>query len=50
VLVHELGHHHDRMTSPRRRDATRGERYAEEYARRYEQTIWSKYCRVFKPD
>jgi hypothetical protein len=49
VLVHELGHHHDRMTSPSRRDCTRGEPYAEEYARRYEDRIWPAYCRVFRP-
>lgn len=49
VLVHELGHHHDRMTSPRHKDCTRGERYAEEYARRYEDRIWPAYCRVFRP-
>jgi hypothetical protein len=48
VLLHELGHHHDRMTSPGRRDISRGERYAEEYARRYEPRIWSAYCRVFR--
>jgi hypothetical protein len=49
VLVHELGHHHDRMTSPRQRDFTRGERYAEDYAKRYEDAIWPAYCRVFRP-
>jgi hypothetical protein len=48
VLLHELGHHHDRMTSPRQRNTTRGERYAEEYARRYEKRIWSAYRQVFK--
>jgi hypothetical protein len=48
VLVHELGHHHDCMTSHRQRDCTRGERYAEEYARRHEAAIWSHYCRVFR--
>jgi hypothetical protein len=48
VLVHELGHHHDRMTSPRRRDATRGEHYAEEYARQYEDQILRAYRRVFR--
>jgi hypothetical protein len=47
VLVHELGHHHDRMTSPRKRDITRGERYAEEYALRHESRIWQSYQRVF---
>jgi hypothetical protein len=48
VLVHELGHHHDCMTSPRQRGTTRGEGYAEEYARRYEDVIWPAYCRVFR--
>lgn len=48
VLVHELGHHHDRMTSPKRRDCTRGERFAEEYAQRHEAEIWAKYQKVFK--
>ena len=49
VLVHEMGHHHDRMTSPGRRQITRGERYAEDYARRHEDVIWPAYCRVFRP-
>jgi hypothetical protein len=49
ILVHELGHHHDRMTSPGRRHATRGEPYAEAYARRFEDVIWPAYCRVFRP-
>jgi hypothetical protein len=48
VLVHELGHHHDCMTSPRQRSTTRGERYAEDYALRHEGAIWSNYCRVFR--
>ena len=50
VLVHELGHHHDRMTSPSQRRATRGEPYAEAYARRHETVIWREYCRAFKPN
>jgi hypothetical protein len=48
VLLHELGHHHDRMTSPGQRETTRGEPYAEGYARRYEKKIWSAYHRVFR--
>src|SRR5262249_44764244 len=47
LLFHELGHHHDCMTSPHQRPTTRGERYAEEYAQRHEAAIWSSYCRVF---
>lgn len=49
VLVHELGHHHDRMTSPRKRRATRGEDYAEAYAKKHEDALWPAYCRVFQP-
>jgi hypothetical protein len=47
ILLHELGHHHDRMTSPARKDATRGERYAETYARTHERVIWNGYLRAF---
>jgi hypothetical protein len=32
VLPHELGHHHDRITTHAGRDAARGEPYAEAYA------------------
>lgn len=48
VLLHELGHHHDRMTSRPRGAITRGESYAEEYARKYEKLIWADYCRIFR--
>jgi hypothetical protein len=47
VLPHELGHHHDRMTTRSQRKASRGERYAEDYAVRYERRIWDSYFRVF---
>ena len=47
VLVHELGHHHDRMTTRRRRDCGRGEAYAERYARRFEDEIIRRYRREF---
>jgi hypothetical protein len=48
VLVHELGHHHDRMTSPNQRRSTRGENFAEAYALKHEAAVWEKYRRVFK--
>lgn len=48
VLIHELGHHHDCMTSPKQRFTPRGERFAEEYAQRHEAVIWSGYCRAFR--
>jgi len=48
VLLHELGHHHDRMTSRRQARCGRGEPYAEEYAVRYGAEIWDAYVRTFK--
>jgi hypothetical protein len=47
VLLHELGHHHDRMTTRSRRESARGEPFAEEYARRYEARIWDDYLDRF---
>jgi hypothetical protein len=46
VLPHELGHHHDRMTTRSRRVA-RGERYAEAYARRAVEALWPAYASEF---
>jgi hypothetical protein len=45
VLLHELGHHHDRMTTRSQRVAARGEVFAEEYARRHETRIRDEYLR-----
>lgn len=47
VLVHELGHHHDRMTTRSRRNASRGEGYAEAYARRNEDVVIRRYRKEF---
>lgn len=47
VLLHELGHHHDRMTTRRQKHASRGESYAEEYAVRYADQIWDAYSAEF---
>jgi hypothetical protein len=47
VLLHELGHHHDRMTTRSRAEACRGEDYAETYARKYEPLVWDRYLQVF---
>jgi len=49
ILLHELGHHHDRMTTRCRRKASRGESFAELYARSHADHIWSKYFEVL-PD
>jgi len=47
ILLHELGHHHDRMTTRSKLEASRGEGYAERYARQYEKLIWDRYLEVF---
>lgn len=44
VLLHELGHHHDRMTTRSRR-ASRGEKYAEDFALDREALVWARYAR-----
>ncbi len=47
VLVHELGHHHDRITSRRKRTCGRGESYAEDYVQRYEDDVLAVYATLF---
>ena len=48
VFLHELGHHHDRLTTKPGGRPNRGESYAEMYARRYADQIWERYLRVFE--
>jgi hypothetical protein len=47
VFLHELGHHHDRMTTKSQRRCCRGENYAEQYALRYAEMIWERYLDRF---
>lgn len=47
ILPHELGHHHDRVTTRSRRRASRGEPYAERYARRVLDAVWPAYAQRF---
>jgi hypothetical protein len=47
TLLHERGHHHDRMTTKQQQAASRGEIYAEEYAQIYGNQIWERYLQVF---
>jgi hypothetical protein len=47
VLLHELGHHHDRMTTRAGRYSCRGEDFAEHYSRRYAERIWGRYLDEF---
>jgi hypothetical protein len=50
VFLHELGHHHDRMTTRSQRKPSRGERFAELYARGHGDMIWQQYFEIFPPD
>jgi hypothetical protein len=47
VLLHELGHHHDHMTTRSRHDSARGEDYAEQYALRHAEPLWGRYFAAF---
>jgi hypothetical protein len=47
VLAHELGHHHDRITTSGKR-APRGEPYAMAYARRVQAEVWPEYVHCFE--
>ena len=47
ILLHELGHHHDRMTTRSQARCSRGEPYAEGYALRYADELWKAYFREF---
>jgi hypothetical protein len=47
VFLHELGHHHDRLTTRRRWSCARGEPYAEDYAVEYGEQVWERYREAF---
>ena len=47
VFIHELGHHHDCMTTSSRAGTCRGEAYAERYAREREDEIIARYFNEF---
>jgi hypothetical protein len=49
TFLHELGHHHDALTTREGGEANRGEAYAEWYARQYTDLLWTRYQKVF-PD
>jgi hypothetical protein len=48
ILPHELGHHHDRITTRAGRNIGRGEPYAEAYANRVLEEVWPLYGRMFE--
>jgi hypothetical protein len=47
VLLHELGHHRDRMSTRSRARSARGKNYAEDYALEHEQIVWGRYLDTF---
>ena len=50
IFLHELGHHHDLMTTQSKRETARGETYAEQWALKYELLIWENYLSKFGLD
>ena len=50
VFLHELGHHHDRMTTRSQFDIARGEPYADAFAQHYRELVWDDYVRHFELD
>ena len=48
ILLHELGHHFDRMQTKSKYCSARGENFAEEYAYRIEKQIWFDYQTAFE--
>jgi len=48
ILLHEIGHHHDRINTKSKIASAKGENYAEDYAKKYEKIIWNKYFETFK--
>ena len=47
IFLHELGHHHDQMSTRSMHVAARGESYAEQYAIQYADQIWDRYIEAF---
>lgn len=47
ILLHEIGHHVDRIKTKSKYRSARGEQYAEDYAFEYEAKIWNAYQNEF---
>ncbi|MEM9547175.1 MAG: hypothetical protein AAGA77_14435 [Bacteroidota bacterium] len=47
ILLHELGHHFDRIKTKSKYRSSRGEKFAEDFAYINEKEIWEKYQEVF---
>ena len=50
ILLHEIGHHHDRINTRFKNSLPNGENYAESYAVKYEKIIWNKYFDTFNKE
>jgi hypothetical protein len=47
ILLHELGHHYDRIKTKSKFKSSRGEQYAEDFAYINEKEMWEKYQEEF---
>jgi len=47
ILLHEIGHHIDRMRTKSKLNCARGEQFADNYAFKYEKEIWARYQEEF---
>ena len=47
ILLHELGHHYDRMKTKSKHSSARGEEFAEDFAFENEEKMWNKYEETF---
>lgn len=47
ILLHELGHHYDRMKTKWKHSTARGEKFAEDFAFEHEEKMWNIYEETF---
>lgn len=47
ILLHELGHHYDRIKTKSKHSSARGEGFAEDFAFENEDKMWNKYEELF---
>ena len=47
ILLHELGHHYDRIKTKSKHSTARGEKFAEDFAFENEEKMWNIYEETF---
>lgn len=47
MFLHELGHHVDRISTRSRRESSRGEAFAEDFALRRAERLWPAFVAAF---